>query len=201
MIILYILLGLISFLLAVLLFLLYVNVHIIFDYHDKPRVTVRVLFFRLDGAKLYRYFESKGKKKKEVGQKKQKAPTKKKSNGDLLGFVEFIAHITKVIRYALREHFSKCKVNLQELQVSVGADDAAQTAYLYSAAYQGAISLCALLQHFTDFRCDNRNLSISPDFSGGENKVSICLDMTVKSVHVSGVLLRSYYRFFEGKGF
>ncbi len=201
MIILYILLGLILFLLLALLFVLYVNVHLIFDYHEKPKVTVRVLLFRLDGVKLYQYFDTKGKKKERVGSKKQKAPSKKKSDGNLLGFVEFIAHITKVIRYALREHFAKCKVNLQELQVSIGAEDAAQTAYLYSAAYQGAISLCALLQHFTDFRCNNRKLAVSPDFTGGETKVSIRLDMTVKSVHVLGVLLRSYYRFFEGKGF
>ena len=55
-------------LLALILFILFVNIHVIFTYGEGAKVTVRVLFLRFDGMKLFRRFtkeKSKPKKKRE----------------------------------------------------------------------------------------------------------------------------------------
>ncbi len=182
-----------------LLFLLYLNVHLIFVYREKATVTLRILFFRTDAVKLVqKYLE----KKKNVQPKmvEKSKSTKAPSGGvDLLGFAEFLAHIATVIRLAIKEHLEKMRIDLKELNVTVATQDAAQTALLYGGAIQGANALCALLCHFSNFKCNNKKLVIAPDFASDKSEFSIHLVLTSKPIHLIGVFLRSYFRFFEGK--
>ena len=187
-------------LLALILFILFVNIHVIFTYGEGAKVTVRVLFFRFDGMKLFRRFtKEKSKPKKNANVEQKSGEPKAKKRADPLGFVEFLLRIGRIIGRALEEHFSKMKIYLKELHVSIGSSDAAETALLYGGAIQAANGLCALLQHYSHFRCDNRNLVIAPDFTSEKSRFSIHLDLTVKSFHIIGVLLRAYFRLFEGK--
>ena len=196
MIALYILLAV----LFLIFFLLFVNIHVIFTYRESARVTVRVLFFRFDGMKLFRSFtKEKDKTKKNAKAEQVQVESKRKKSADPLGFVEFLIRIGRIIGRALEEHFSKMKIYLKELHVSVASSDAAETALLYGGAIQAANGLCALLQHYSHFRCDNRNLVIAPDFVSEKSRFSIHLDLTVKAFHLIGVLLRAYLRLFEGK--
>ncbi|MBR3836648.1 MAG: DUF2953 domain-containing protein [Clostridia bacterium] len=186
-------------LLALILFLLFVNIHVIFTYGESAKVTVRVLLFRFDGMKLFRRFTQEKKTKKSAESEPAQGGTKRKNRADPLGFVEFLLRIGRIIGRALKEHFSKMKIYLKELHVSIGTADAAETALLYGGAIQAANGLCALLQHYSHFRCDNRNLVIAPDFVSEKSRFSIHLDLTVKAFHLIGVLLRAYLRLFEGK--
>ncbi len=190
------------FLILLVLFLLYVNVHIIFRYRENATVTVRVLFFRMDGMKLFRFVSERRKKREqniEPNVEADQKEKKKKRNFDPLGFVEFLVHIARVIGLAVKEHFSKMKINLKELYVLIGTDDAAKTALIYGGAIQAANALCVLLQRFSHFQCNNEKLVISPDFTQETSRFSIHLDLCVKPVHIIALLLRTYFRFFEGK--
>ena len=195
MIVLYVVLALV----AILLFLLNLRVRLIFTYHDKAAVTLGILFFRWDAAKLVQNYLERKKEVKPKMVEKENSKTEQSKSIDLIGFAEFLIHIGSVIRLAIKEHFEKTRVFLKELHVSVGTEDAAQTALVCGGVYNAANGLCALLQHFSDFRCDNRNLSISPDFTSDQTKFSLHLVMSTKVIHLIGVLLRSYIRFFEGK--
>ena len=93
------------------------------------------------------------------------------------------------------------KFNLKELHVSIGTDDAAKTALLCGSAIQGANVLCALLQRFSNFRFDNRNLSISPNFTEEKTKLSIDLDLSTRVFDIIVVILRAYFRFLEREEF
>ena len=195
MIVLYVVLALI----AIALLLLNVKIRLIFTYYDKAAVKLGILFFRWDAAKLVQnYLERKKDVKPKMVETEQTKSEKSKSI-DLLGFGEFLIHVGSVIRLAIKEHLEKTQVYLKELRVSVATDDAAQTALLCGGVYNAANGLCALLQHFSDFRCDNRNLSISPDFTSDKTKFTLHLVMSTKLIHLIGVFLRSYIRFFEGK--
>lgn len=186
-------------LLALILFLLFVNIHVIFTYGESAKVTFRFLLFRFDGMKLFRRFTQEKKTKKSTESEPVQGGTKRKNRADPLGFAEFLLRIGRIIGRALKEHFSKMKIYLKELHVSIGSSDAAETALLYGGAIQAANGLCALLQHYSHFRCDNRNLVIAPDFVSEKSRFSIHLDLTVKAFHLIGVLLRAYLRLFEGK--
>ncbi|MBR4288041.1 MAG: DUF2953 domain-containing protein [Clostridia bacterium] len=192
------------FLVIVLLTLtaLFVNVHLIFIYREKEKVRLRVLCFSFDAIKLYNRYAEKKRKKQIPDPQKSSVETKKeikKRGFDPIGFAEFLIHITRVISLAVKESLESMKINLKELVVSVGTDDAAKTALTAGAAIQAANGLCAALQYFSDFRCDNRKLSISPDFTSEKSRFSIHLDLCIKPIHLIGVLLRTYTRFFERK--
>lgn len=185
------------FLLLVVLFLLFLDVHLIFDCHDKLSVTLKVLCFRFDGFDLIKKIGESEDGEKDT--KKGKKAEKKNRKIDLLGFAQFLGHIAKVIALGLRDYVTKAKVNLKELRVTIGTEDAAQTALLSSAVMQGANGLCAALGHFSDFRCNNKNLSITPDFTSDKSSISFHLVVTNKLYVILGILFRTYIRFFEGK--
>ncbi len=195
MIALYVFLGIIAFFLLIL----FLNVHIIFQYHDTPKVTLRILCFRLNGMKLIQKFQGKNRKpqKQEKTETDTQTDPKTKNNGDLLGFISFLARIARVIRILLKEQMERLKINLKELHISIGTDDAAKTALASASAIQGANALCALLQRFSRFRCDNRNLSISPNFTEEKTRFSIHLDLSTRGFDIIVVLLKAYFRFLE----
>ena len=191
-------------LLALLLFIsfvLFLRIHLIFDFHEKPKVAIRVLCFRIDGNELISKFLSQDDKNgKNAKAKKKNAPEKSKSSrgsGDLLGFVDFLLHVASVLGGTLKDYFSNTKVHLKELHISIGTDDAARTALLCSSAVQAANGLCAVLQHYSKFTCDNKNLSISPDFLSDKSKFSLRLVLSSTVIHLIGVYLRANMRFFN----
>ncbi len=195
MIFLYIFLALVAFILVIL----FVNVHLIFIYREKEKVRIRILFLSFDAIKLYNRYVEKKKENKPKSVSQDKIQVKDTRGFDPLGFAEFLAHVTRVISLAVKESLESMKINLKELIVSIGTDDAAKTALTAGVAIQAANGLCAVLQRFSDFRCDNRYLSISPDFTSEKSQLSIHLDLCVKPIHLLGVLLRTYIRFFERK--
>jgi len=188
--------------LVLVLTALFINVHLVFLYREKEKVRLRVLFFSFDAIKLYNRYAEKKKKNKIPDPQRKSVETKeeiKKQGFDPVGFAEFLLHITRVISLAVKESLESMKINLKELIVSVGTDDAAKTALTAGVAIQAANGLCAVLQHFSNFRCDNRRLAISPDFTSEKSRFSIHLDLSIKPIQLIGVLLRSYTRFFERK--
>ena len=197
MIFLWILLALVALIVAIL----YLNVHIIFYYRESVRVTIRVLFVRLDALKLFRRFtdeKNPAAEEKPAEVKAEKKGTKKRS-GDFLGFVEFLTRIARIIGLAIKEHFSKMKVHLKDLHIYVATDDAAKTALTSGGAIQAGNFLIALLQRFCRFQADSKNLVIAPDFTSEKSRFSIHLDLSFKPIHLIGVLLRAYFRLLEGK--
>ncbi len=187
------------FLLLLVLTALYINVHFVFLYREKESVRLRILCFSFDAIKLYNRYAERKKNKKPIPQQKDASsqPTPKKRGADPIGFAEFLIHVTRVVSLAARESLESMKINLKELIISVGSDDAAKTALTAGVVMQAANGLCAALQHFSDFRCDNRHLSVSPDFTSEKSKFSIHLDLCIKPIHFIGVLLRANTRFFE----
>lgn len=195
MILLYIFLAL----LALLALCLLVNVHLIFRYGERASVTLRILCFRFDGMKLFSRFTKDREKSPTTKSSPPPREKKPKRSFDPIGFAEFLLRIARVISLAVKEQLSHLKIRLKELHVRIASDDAAKTALLSGSAVQAANYLCALLQRFSDFRCNNENLSIAPDFTSEKSSFSIHLDLSVKPIFLIAVLFRAYYRFFEGK--
>ena len=180
-----------------ILFLLFMPIHLVCRYPSESIVTIRILCFRFDGAELLEKLFNKN----ETADTKPKPASKKKRNSanspDMIGFIEFLLHLTDVIRSSLAVFFSKAKVNLKELRISVGTEDAAKTALLSTGVVQAANGLCAALQHFSNFRCDSKNLSIAPNFTSENSVFSLHLDISCTVIHIIRVYLHTNLRFFE----
>lgn len=181
-----------------ILLLLFMPIHLICRYPSESVVSIRVLCFRFDGAELLEKLFNKN----ETADTKPKPANKKKRNitdpsPDLVGFLEFILHLTDVIRSSLAVFFSRAKVNLKELRISVGTEDAAKTALLSTGVAQAANGLCAALQHFSNFRCNSKNLSIAPNFTSEDSVFSLHLDISCTVIHIIRVYLHTNLRFFE----
>ena len=189
----------ILFVVLFVVLVLNLRAHFIFEYKEQFKVTLKILFFRFDAVGLFQKILNGNNKKNEMETKKGSFKKVKKKSADLLGFADFLVHLTKVIGLAVKEHFSKATVNLKELKVSVGSEDAAKTALLCSTVTQAANGLCALLMHFSKFRCDNKNLMIAPDFSTEKTSVSLYLVMSSKVIDIIKLIFNTYFRFFEGK--
>ena len=188
-------------LILLVVFVLLLRVRLIFDFHEKATITIQILWFRFDANQLIDKFLTKDNSNtQDTNVKQSKSAVQKKRNnrpGDLLGFIEFLLHIADVLSGALKDYLSKTKVYLKELHVSIGTDDAARTALACSGAVQAANGLCAVLQHYSKFRCDPDNLSISPDFLSDKSKFSLHLTLSSTIVHLIGVYLRANMRFFD----
>jgi hypothetical protein len=182
----------------VILFLLTLNVHLIFIYNEEVKVTLQILCFRFDAISLFKKISEKGEDKEEslpvADESKQK-----RGKGNLAGFAQFLVRIARVIGLAIKEHFSKLKVDLKELSVSIGTDDAAKTALVTGGVIAAANGLCELLRQFSHFRCNNKKCFISPNFASEKSTFSIHLKLTTRIVSLIGVFFRSYFRLFEGK--
>ena len=184
--------------LLLIILLLLMPIHLIFQYPAKSNVTFRVLCFRFEGSELFKRLFLKEKtidSDQRVNRKQKKDKSKK--TADLLGFIDFLIHLTNVICESLFEFFSKAKVNLKELRISIGSDDAAKTALLTTGVHQAANGLCAVLQRFSKFRFNTKKMMISSDFMSERSDFSLHLDISCTVIHIIRVYLHTNIRFFN----
>ncbi len=188
-------------LVSLILFVLFLPIHLVCQYPAKSNFSVRILCFHLDGVeflkKVFAKDESKNTSAKAEPSKQKEKKQKQNSLSDVSGFVGFLIHLTDVLHSTIVEFFSNAKVNLKELRISIGTDDAAKTALLSCSVHQAANGLCAVLQHFSKFRCNSKKLSITPDFTTEKSDFSLHLDISCTIIHIIRVYLRTNMRFFD----
>ena len=185
--------------LFLILALLLTPIHLIFQYPAKSNVSFRIFCFRFDGAELFKKIFLKDEELSAEASKSNRKPKKKKgkSSADLLGFVDFLIHLTDVICESILEFLSKAKVDLKELKISIGSDDAAKTALLTTGVHQAANVLCAVLHRFSKFRCNSKKMMISSDFLSEKSDFSLHLDISCTVIHIIRVYLHTNMRFFN----
>lgn len=189
-------------LLTLILLVLFVNVHLILQYDEEPRVWVRVLFIKVDALDLAKSMggEKKEKKKKKTKPKepKEKKP-RKKAKGSLTDFLNFIALITRIVSRAVADLLRKMRINLKAFDLRLTAGEADQTALLYAGAAQAVNALFALLSRFSHFRWDAEKMTLAPDFTAESSRFRIHLILTTKPVHLLGIVMRALFSYLEGK--
>lgn len=198
MIALYIILGI----LALILFVLLVNVHLIFLYDGEAKVYLRVLFLRFDAKELAKSLggEKKEKKtKKKAPEKKEEAPTRKRKKESISDFLSFLSLITRIVTRAVKDLFARMHVHLKDMEIRFGLSDADQTAMVYGASIQAANALFALLQRFSNFKWNNDKLILAPDFTGENQVFRIHLDLYIKPIFLLSIALRALTTYLEGK--
>jgi hypothetical protein len=184
---------------ALIVFLLNCKVKIIFRFDGKPKIHIHYLLIRLGQEKSIRLIlgnkEKRKKKKSFLGAPLYVPPKDKKI--DILGFAEFLGHVAWVVKENVLDYLTHTRVDLKELKVSVSGDDASKTAMNYGKVVQAANGLCEVLREYSDFRWNDKNLSIEPNFIDAKDEFSLHLVLSTKLVHWIGIYFRSTLRFFE----
>ena len=194
MIVLYILLGILLF----LLFLLHIPAHAYVTYHEEAGLTLRYLFLRF---KILPEEEKKEVPEKAAAKpKKQTAPQEKKPNAFVLkvkrsfraegfsGFMELIGQFVKLTGTTAINLIKKLRIREFDLYVMAGGEDAAAAAILYGKA-------CAVIYPATEmlFRlvpCKKHRVSVDLDYSVLEPYVKLEADVLISPISVVNYALR-----------
>ncbi len=203
MIVLYIFLGLLLTLLALLALILFLNVHLVFHYENGAKIYLRILFIKMDAKKIASRLSGRKKETKDKKSTPEKKPTEKNSKrkrASISDFLEFICLIIRIVKRAVKDLFKHLHIRLREMEICFGTDEADKTALVYGATAQAANVLFALLQRFSDFQWNNDKLLLAPDFTGENSRYKAHLDLWIKPIFLLTIALHAITTYLEGKG-
>ena len=173
MLALYIILGVLLFLFLLTL----LNIWVYFDYDNKPALSARIAFVRLQLVPPKPQKPKKKKKKPKpaaTDKPKEKKPAEKKSAVDLKkllkekgvsGILNIVKRIAELAVGTLGDLFSKVVVNRLDITVDIAGSDAADAAVKYGRVC--AVFYPALNIILNVFKVKKRNINLSPDFTDG----------------------------------
>ncbi|MBQ9544866.1 MAG: hypothetical protein IJV00_07055 [Clostridia bacterium] len=161
------------------------RVHLRFVYEEKPKLKLRFWFITLDLKKLLD--RPKKEKKKKAEKKKKPAPVqenapeekKKRSFSETLDSIRFI---TRLLKKLLKDLFSRLRIRVSALRMSVGASEPHVTALLYGAAQPAVFQLCELASHFLDCRIDYKKVGVYPYFPGAYFDAECDADVSLRII-------------------
>lgn len=140
---------------------------------------------RLSKFSQKNYLKLTEKLKKEHAEKKEEEEAEKKkeeenSGGEKKSLSEKIEEIRSLAEFAVKiagKYSKKINVNVKRLHVTVGGDDAAETAKKYGIVAQGIVYLTEVLPAAVTFRSDPGAISADADFLS--EKITLDTDVTV----------------------
>jgi|LFRM01.2.fsa_nt_gb hypothetical protein len=189
--------------LALLLYFTWVRLRVVYDDDEGLRVWLEILFFRYrilprkkEKVKLrdykikrFRRLERKRAKKAEKERlKKEKQQLEKKEEGIVsreLPLTQKISFITRLVGRIIRRFARYLHIDVSKLYIKVASDDAAKTAYLYSATSQLVAYLTELLMSETNFDVKkDAEFGVYPDFSVEEPEFSADFTFRVRVIDI-----------------
>ena len=178
MIALYIILSI----LAIMLFLLLLDISLVFTYKEGFDLKVRIFIFSLSAKEIAKMTSKKEKTKESTStEESQKTVKKKKSVSDIF---ELISTIIDVIKAVLGEFAHYARIKLCKIKISIGSEDSAQTALIYGAASPALYTLIEFFDSFLNIKKNYKNIGIAPDFLSDECKADIKIILKIKIKHL-----------------
>lgn len=136
--------------------------------------------------------------KREEKEEKQKKPSKLKEllqqNG-LSGFVQLLRALSRAAYGSLKKVLSHTVVQLFDLSMTVGGEDAAQTAIRYGEVCGAVFSALSVL--FSKVKWKRREIHIAPDFQEGKNTVLFHIRVKIKLFFLISAALSAILSFIK----
>ncbi len=162
------------------LFVLLIDVSLVFSYDDDVSVKVRVLFFSFDALT---FFERLAEREEAPIEKK---PEEKKKSGRLRTpdeIAEIIGYFTRLVKAVLGETRRYVRLKICRISVVVASDDAARTAQLYGTVSSLVWGLVAILDNTLKTTWHEKKINVLPDFAKEESSVKLKLVLKLKVLH------------------
>lgn len=204
---LWITLGILLFIALILL--IRVRIHI--DYHGEDvTLTLKVLGIpiRLMPKKekkksirlsdySYRAVEKRKRKEEKRKAKPQKAkkkePQKPKEKQPLSDSISFIAELVK---YLLGKFLGHLRIDVTEIRIAVGSDDAARTAIMFGIINQAAAALLDILGAITNVKKNRKNeIAVYADFTSDKIRADIDIGFSLRVWHAFSIAFGALFRY------
>lgn len=148
-------------------------------------------------------YSYKNQQKKLKKSKKQK-PAKGKSNAkeetpkEKPPLSEAIPMIADIVKYLLGKFFGHLRIDVTEIKITVGSDDAAKTAIMFGIINQAAAALFDLLSSITNVKKNRKNeIAVYADFTSEKTVININLGFSLRIWHVFSIALGTLFRYLK----
>ena len=188
--------------------ILLIRVKIVIDFHgDDVKLLLKILGIpiklmpRKEKKKKirlsdYSYKSIQKQKEKEAKKKLKKASEKQKKKSPIPhekekgSFTDKISLITELVKYLLGKFLGHLRIDVTEIKISVGSEDAAKTAIMYGVVSQAAAILIDVLEGITNVKRSKRTeISVVADFTSEKIRSDINIAFSLKVWHAFSIAL------------
>ncbi len=207
--------------LAILLFItliLLIRLKIVIDFHgDDVKLILKVLGIpiklmpRKEKKKKLRLseysYKAIRKRKKKEERKKEKAALKaeKKSEKEAAKqkkakekqpLSETISFICGLVKYLLGKFFGHLRIDVTEIKITVGSEDAAKTAIMYGVISQATAVLLDILGAITNVKRHYKSeVAVTADFTAEKIRADINIAFSLRVWHAFSIALSALFRY------
>ncbi|MCI1966515.1 MAG: DUF2953 domain-containing protein [Oscillospiraceae bacterium] len=182
-----------GFIILLLIFLLACSVTVESSFEEELSVWVKFLFVR------FRVLPQPPEQPTEEAPAPEKKPARKKPSKikalfqkkGFWGFMELVKAFSRVAYGSVKKILSHTVIQSFSLRLTVGGEDAAQTAVNYGRVC-GLLST-ALAALFSTAKCKRRNVKVAPDFQNGKSGVQFRIRLKIRLMFLLSALLSAFF--------
>ncbi len=153
----------------------------------KQKIKLSDYSYKEQKKKLLHKKPKKDKRKKENVMMKEKPPIS-----------EAIPMIGDIVKYLLKKFFGHLRIDVTEIKITVGTDDAAKTAIMFGIVNQAAAALFDLLSTITNVKKNRKNeIAVYADFTSEKTVININLGFSLRVGHVFSIALGALFRYLK----
>ncbi len=193
--------------------ILFIRVRLLIDYKGEDiKLTLHILGIPIkllpqkekkQKIKLSDYSYEKLKKKQKKKEKSfLKKPKKEKSKKENIKpnppLSEAIPMIGDIVKHLLGKFFGHLRIDVTEIKITVGTDDAAKTAIMYGIINQAAAALFDILSGITNVKKNRKNeIAVYADFTSKKTIININLGFSLRIWHVFSIALSTLFKYLK----
>lgn len=191
MIALYIILGVILFIAAVIVILLNTNVSFVFKLKDDFFFDVKLGVFSFGGERFINLMESDEVIALFSRQPKLNIVRKRRNKVKItpIDVIDDVSYLTNLIKAIFGEFITFVKVKVCKLKIKIATEDAAETAIAYAGAASALYTAIEFLDSLMTVKRNYKNIGVVPDFTSDECSIDLNIVLKIKILH----LIRAYY--------
>ena len=192
--------------LLLLTLILFIRIKVIIDYKGEDikldlrilGIPIRILPRKQKRKKLklsdYSYKNQQKKKTKNPKtEKKKKEKVKVKEKQPLS---EAIPTIADIVKHLLKKFFGHLRIDVTEIKITVGSDDAAKTAIMFGIVNQAAAALFDLLSTITNVKKNRKNeIAVYADFTAEKTVVNINLGFSLLVWQLFSIAIGTLFKY------
>ena len=131
--------------------------------------------------------KEKKKKKKESVNVKEKPPLS-----------EAIPMIGDIVKFLLKKFFGHLRIDVTDIKITIGTDDAAKTAIMFGIVNQAAAALFDLLSTITNVKKNRKNeIAVYADFTSEKTVININIGFSLRIWHLFSIALGTLFKYLK----
>ncbi len=137
-------------------------------------------------------------KKKLKSEKKKKSDTKFEHKNEKQPLSDTISFIADLVKYLLKKFFGHLRIDMTEITIRVGSDNAAKTAIMFGIVNQGVLALLKILDSVTNVRETKQCIvSVAPDYTSETIKANIKIAFSLRIWHAFSIAVGALIRYIK----